>query len=69
MISLHKIHLLFSEIIEGFVYLWLLSAEQSLIQLEPSYVRNLFTFAELHYWHIDPEHNKQSPLFGITSIN
>jgi len=35
MLSLHKIHLLFSEIVEGFVYL-LLSAEQSLMQLERS---------------------------------
>jgi len=36
MLSLHKIHLLFSEIAGGFEYLLLLSTEQSLIQLEPS---------------------------------
>jgi len=36
MLSLHKIHLFFSEIVEGFVYLLLLSIEQSLIQLESS---------------------------------
>jgi len=36
MLSLHKIHLLFSEIVGGFEYLLLLTAEQSLTQLEPS---------------------------------
>jgi len=39
MLSLHKndkIRVLFSEIVEGFIYTFLLSAEQSLIQLEPS---------------------------------
>jgi len=36
MLSLHKIHLLISELAGGFVYLLLLMAEQSLIQLEPS---------------------------------
>jgi len=68
-LSLHKIHVLFSEMVGGFEYLLSLLAVQSLIQLEPSYFRNLLALAELHYWHIDSEHNKQSPLFGITCIN
>jgi len=36
MLSLHKMHLLFSEIVEGFAYILLLLIKQSLIQLEPS---------------------------------